>query len=251
MYKLISKIIITFFISILIISGVNADDINFEEIFTSPDPELITTYQGRDPYIFFYPFGWSKNGAFAYMTEVRSTPLPIPLTTLYEAVILDTVNNKVLWKQTITKNSETCTYLCIKSDQPASIERVWQQFLQSLKPQLLKLNIIQTESLSLNLLPFPKIGKSMTSNITKEFDESPGRYFVKQFTLTLDGKVIVSLQQRPGSLELNLQGYISNPFGDHFALILDEYRLGQHYERLGPYFQVAGINMEALLSQKE
>lgn len=225
------------------LSVVGAEEPRAKSSYIVPKAELITYYQGQEPYVFFYPFGWSKDGKFAYFMEIRPGPFPI-CETRYYAVVINTVNNTKLWSHTLTKGEESCADIWVKRDEPASLKRAWPEIYTIAESQLIKHEIIQTDQ-SIDQLPFPGFNGKISLIITHDFHDDMSMFYVKKLVVTLGGKSIVSISSMGGfPLDAGIQGYIASPFASYFALIVNSFQLGQHYERVGPYYEIAGVNLE-------
>ncbi len=222
--------------------------------YVVPKAKLITYTKAQQPYVLFYPVGWSKDGKFAYFLEERSTPYPDPDPdkTIYAAVIIDAASDgRQVWRYSITKDQELLKDVWLKAgDEPASLEKIWSDFYPMVEPQFIKYNIAQS-NLTVHGLPFPG-GQKTQFSVTKEFDNSRGHFFVKEATFKLNRKAIHFF--RPPVLhvlDIYMSGYIKSPVSNHYAIIFETFRMGQHYERVGPYYYVSGTSLDETTDHKD
>ncbi len=174
----------------------------------------------------FFPIGWSKDGKFAYYTEPGDEACGCYFGQL---IILDTVNDKVLWsfKYNGLDDQDTPKYRAITD--------LWRKNRKLFSGKLSQYGIIPQGRFSLLTFPINHAGDQLRTSlkIEENKDEETIIYSkVKKATLQISsrggGTKTVHEETYPeyGPLDVKVLGYLKSPYEQRVAIILLEVQRG-------------------------
>lgn len=185
----------------------------------------------------FYPLGWSKDGFFAYITEVADEGSGYYF---FKISIQNMINDKIEWEWEPAYTED------------GTIDAVWSENKKLIMNKLVEYNIIQSKDIVLGTKSFTYLNKQYNLKIITDTQENEGFGFevIKSTTVNLTSpqlgtKTIYENTEDGYSMLLGqiIAGYIQSPYEDRIAVILKNERWG--YE--GPpnliYFTIIGSNL--------
>lgn len=193
-----------------------------------------------------YPIGWSKDGKFAYYSEPGDEACGCYFANL---VILDLVNDKVLWSFKYDGSDDA-----EKKGAPKSIRALWRKNRKLFSDKLRTYGIEPGRSFALGTFPFMWKGARLMADVKlKEKTDEDSRLYgtVTHASVQLisrrEGRKTVwdhaFSQDETYPLDLDVVGYVKSPFEDRIAIILIQVFRGYEGPPHSTNIEVAGASL--------
>ena len=185
----------------------------------------------------FYPIGWSKDGKLAYITEPADEASG---NYWFEIIILDIVNNKVVWSWKPTESEK------------GDIQSTWKTNYDLFKKNLAEAEIVQQTGFDLKSTKTSYKGNDYeiildSKNIT---DPDYGIDMVKECNISivseqLGKKLVINQKEDEYSRVIGaiVPGFLMCPFDDRIVVILRKERIGYEGPPNVVYFELVGSDL--------
>ncbi len=170
----------------------------------------------------FYPIGWSRNGAFAYMTKQDGEAADA---FFFKFFIQDMATDKIIAKYEQTGNE----------GEAFDVKKIWEKNKDKFTSQLKAAGIIQQSNILIDHLPLKVADKTYSFPVKNEM------LFSKDYELKMIASTTISMlsndtgtkvlykkrnDQYAGILSNKITGYIKSPFENRIALFFLQERRG-------------------------
>lgn len=185
----------------------------------------------------FYPIGWSQNGKFAYIVEPADEGSGFYW---FEIVILDIVNNKLVWSWKPKESAQ------------GDLQSTWKENYDLFRNQLALNEIVQQKSFE--LLPTKTSYKDNDFELVLEAknvsDPDFGFDVIKEIDIRilsaqLGRKLVVNQKEDEYSSVIGaiIPGFLLSPFDDRIVVICKKDRIGYEGPPNVVYFELFGSDL--------
>ncbi len=219
-------------------SGTVAIDKNTNnQEFTLPEELVYTSTRHEFNYDKFYPIGWSKDGKFAYIMEPADEGSGFYL---FEIVIIDIVNDKIIWSWKPEESEE------------GSLQVTWKENYDLFARHLNEVEINQTTDFKLAPTSISYKGNDyeIVMETVTEVDPDYGVDLIKEVEINLQSpelgeKQIFSqkIDSRDYILSAYVPGYLMSPHDDRIVVICQKERIGAGGPPNIVFFEIIGSNL--------
>jgi len=188
----------------------------------------------------FRPFGWSADGAFAWLS---SRDIDGRGGTVYTYTVYDAVEDAVVY----THSDDSFDW---GQDVDATEEESWSRSGGEVSAALWKYRIVQSRSVTMEAFPLQRGGDLYTASLKLRNDPSKDEYadqIVQSYSVILSsrsrGSKVVTTQDEVGAAKVKLDGYILSPLEPRILVVVSvQTRAFEGYETL-PHFYGAHLGL--------
>ncbi len=182
--------------------------------------------------LMFAPVGWSKDGKFAYLTEIDPGGAWYDVTGFFRWVIQDTVTDKILWQSEGGLEKGLPEDLLMSEDKVEILKWVFPNMSKRYQPYFKKYGIILNPNLKLSSFPLKFKRSNYQASIIDVYRETIYEIpdLISKYKLTVfrnNVKKVVSQynNNHSGLMDVQIAGYIKSPYEPLIAIALvDVYR---------------------------
>lgn len=177
--------------------------------------------------LMFAPVGWSKDGKFAYITEIDPGGAWYDVTGFFRWVIQDTVTDKILWQSEGGLEKGLPEDLLMSEDKEQIFKWVFPNMSKRYQPYFKKYGIILNTNLELSSFPLIYKKSNYQGSIIDVYRETEYEIpdLISKYKVILSRnnvKKIVNQYNNNHSAVLDVQiaGYIKSPYEPRIAIAL-------------------------------
>jgi len=208
-----------------------------EQDFVLPEELTYTSDRPGFNYDMIFPIGWSKDGKFAYLMEPADEGSGFYL---FEIIILDIVNNKLVWSWKPEESEE------------GSLQSTWKENYDLFAQHLNEAEITQTKNFKLESTNTSYKGNDyeLIMETSAEVDADYGVDLVKEITISLQSPELgvkefykQKIDNRDYILSAYVPGFLMSPHDDRIIVICQKERIAAGGPPNIVFFEIVGSDL--------
>ncbi len=214
----------------------NINDVDAQD-YVLPEELIYTSSRHGFNYDKFYPIGWSKDGKFAYIMEPADEGSGFYL---FEIIILDIVNNKLVWSWKPEESED------------GSLQSTWKENYDLFAQHLSEAEISQTKDFKLESTTMSYKGNDyeVVMETSTDIDPDYGVDLIKEVEINLQSKELGVKQiynektdGRDYILSAYIPGFLLSQHDDRIVIICQKERIGAGGPPNIVFFEIIGSDL--------